>query len=445
MIETAGTKKMFSSGIKILLCLAMIFHSCKKEKSDPPVITFELPLSWSSYKVFDTIYVSGKVHDDKEITKLTCTLTGQNNVPVLPVQVIPAYVADKVISIEYIIDNKEIPSGNYRLVIFASDGESDVRAYKDVTIQEMPRALLHYYIAASAVSTSTNIYRSDSMSAPVLLMTVAGDFSGATAVTNNEQFYTAGKFTGNLTAIGEKSGAIAWTLPNCAVSGNPCFTGISSDKALVYVSYFDGKIIGYNSVKNQQFTALTDQNSYPTLTLATENRLLALEKFIQGGANLVIFNNPGGNPLFVIPVLMDVKAMISRNSNEVYIIGNQASSGRIYVCDIHTGIMTLRQQLSGIVISDAAGINEDYIVLAGNSGIVEYDYNSNSLVPLDQASNAAIVKFEDAGSEIYAASSNHLVIYGYQLHTLIQLNSFQLPDSILSIDFIYNRNKFDQD
>gem|GEM_PF-6148408 len=428
------------SSIFILICGLV---SCKKEKSDPPQITFFSPPVSAAYANGDTIHVTASVHDDEGISKLTCSLVNSSFTPVLPVKSFTAGLTDYQVDFLYVINNVEIPTGNYNLLIFAADGETDVREYRSVYISELPRNLVSVFISCNQ-GGGTNVYKADTGGSPVQFVSLAGDFTGAAVNTRHEQLYIAGGYSGDLNAINTTTAGISWKEPNCASGGTPCFWGLSSDKNKIYVSCHDEKIIGYNEAKVQQFFAATDQGSFPTLTLPLETKLLAIEKFIFGGAlNLIIYNNPGGIPLKVSPVSIDVKAMIRKNSNEVYIIGNENGYTKIFICDLQNGVLTMRYQEPGMLTADAAAVDEYHLVLATDAGLIEYDYNSNSNVPLVSGMDVQCISYEDAGNEIYAARGNEVFIYGYQLHNLIQTGHFQLSDSVRSVDFLYNREKFD--
>jgi len=432
------------SGMLLLLSLTCTLNSCKKDKSAAPVIEIFMPAAGGIYHYGDTIHVKAHVHDERQITKLTCVLANGNNVPFLPVTSFSTGGSQHTIDFKYVISNKLIPSGEYRLVIFASDGETDVRGYRGLTVIEMPRELWKIYLAASDNNITTSIYRTDSLLNPGFLVSFPGDFSGSAAMTSSGMFFSAGKHTGHFYALNAATEAVEWSFANCAASGFPCYTAIDSDRERVYAGYADGRITGYDKNGIQQFSAITNQGSYPVILLNLENKLVAVEKPVTGGnGNIIVYSKPAGAPLFVLPAMMKIAAIERRNQDEVYVIGNDNGTAHIFLCELPSGNLSLRQQLPQTEIYDAAPINEYYMVLATSSGLMEFDYNSNSLVPLVPGSQAVMVKYDDAGNEIYAVSGKEFFVYGYQLHTLILLNSYSLPDTIRSMEFLYNRDKFE--
>lgn len=418
--------------------------SCHKDKSAPPQIEIILPLSTASYSFGDTIHVVAKVYDDISITKLTCYLGNSFNAPVLPVAEFNSNQTHYTIDFFYVISNKEIQTGVYRLIVFASDEESDTRAFRTIMVNELPRELKNVFISGFHTGNFTTIYKTDSGNNPVLVSTNTGDFIGAGILNRYELFITSGKFNGSLNAFQISNMAPEWSIPNLANGGFPYFTSLCFDKEIIYAGYQEGKIIGYNYLKNQQFFAETDINSYPVKMLSYENRLVVVEDFIFGGGkNLIIYNNPGGAILKVTPLNMNVTCMLGKNSTEFYILGNENGKGKISVCDLSSGIISLRQSLASDSILDATRINEYFLILSTSSGLVEFDYNNNNLVPLLTGNAKNKVKYEPVNNEVYVTDNHLLNIYGYQLHNLILLNSFALPDSILSVDFFYNRESFE--
>jgi hypothetical protein len=228
-----------------LIFIPVAFLSCHKEKASTPVIELFSPAS-GNYTVGDSIHVKVHVYDEVSITGLTCSLINSDNAPVLPVQTLISGKNEISIDILYPIDNIEIQSGFYNLMVFATNGKSDSRKFAGVYVNELPRKLKRIYFVGSNNNTSFNIYSVDSNEAPLLRMNLPGDFAGAAISSRHEQLYVTGNFTGNFSAINTKNNSVAWSISNQAVGGAPYFTSISSDQDFTYIGYYDRKINGYN-------------------------------------------------------------------------------------------------------------------------------------------------------------------------------------------------------
>jgi hypothetical protein len=145
--------------------------------------------------------------------------------------------------------------------------------------------------------------------------------------------------------------------------------------------------------------------------------------------------------LFVLPVTIDVRKILGKNENNIYLMGNENGAAKIYIFDLSANQLFLRQSDS-FIIYDATEINEYYLILATSSGLVEYDYNSNNTVPLISSSSAEIINYDDVENQVYAGEGKTVFVYGYQLHNLLPLNNYQIADSVRSINFLYNRENF---
>lgn len=436
----------FIRPVWFFILIVPLIISCRKEKSDAPEIVIYQPFSGRSYQIYDTIHVMAKVYDDNNINKLTGSLVNFSKTPVLPIQSLPVNQSDYTISFNLVLGNTEIPSGNYHVMIFASDGETETRVYVPVYINELPRELTRVYIAATDNDNSIKVFKRDSSEQPDLVITVPGDFIGSSISTRHHLFGLAGRSTGHFTAIHTESHAVQWTIPNFAIGGAPYFTGIGHDNVMSYISRYDGTIRGYNHTGNQQFFTLTDLNTYPGDALPVEDRLLVIEtNIISGAQNVVIFNNPGGQTLLKIPINYHIESMIAKNNNEVYLTTNKNGTGQVLILDLTSGLTDTRLTLSTMHIMEAVKINEEMLIISTPDGLYEFSNSSNNLTPLVNNGNSQIMNYEETKNELYVAKGKSVVIYGYTLHNLMPLDTLLLSDSVRTIDFLYNREKFDQE
>ena len=433
------------TGFSFFLLLTMTLASCRKEPGSPPVITVSAPVKGGLYQVGDTIQVEAVVEDDEAVSKLSCSLVNSMNVPVLPVISLKTGSRSVLVSFPYPVDNPEIPTGDYSLLIFASDGESDARAYVPLFIQEMPRKLKGIYVTTSGGTGQTSLFTLDSGLTAGIIQNFPGDFLSAAINTHQQRLYLSGHYSGHLQALNTENNSPAWSMPNLATGGSPYFTSLGIDRDLVLTGLADGTIRGYSPLQVQGFFTLTDAGSFPVFLFPQPemNRLFVMEEFIFGGGrNLVTYSYPYGSVLSVWPTTLDLKAMFRKSSHEVYLLGNEAGSGKVYVYDLTQGMPFLRHSFTGNPLIDAVMPDESHLLISTSQGIYEYDNNSNNPWPLVTGKIFQSLAYDDAGYELYAATGNTVYIYGYQLHQLIPLQQPAFPDSVLSIDLLHNREVF---
>src|SRR4029077_13198750 len=116
-----------------VLLLAIIFFSCKKSKDvGSPSVQINTPATLSTFNVFDTIKVNAHVSDANQLTVVSIYIINSQGVQVLPSSSVAITSHNMTFTSPYILSDIHMLSGQYNIVIYASNGTNTTYAYRQI-------------------------------------------------------------------------------------------------------------------------------------------------------------------------------------------------------------------------------------------------------------------------------------------------------------------------
>ena len=113
----------------LFLSLSVVLLSCNKKDEISPNIQITSPNEYSNHDVLDTLAVVGTISDNEQLEYVKLSLLNENNVTVASVITLFPETKEYSLNHEFIIDNILLESGDYNLLVTASDGENETREY----------------------------------------------------------------------------------------------------------------------------------------------------------------------------------------------------------------------------------------------------------------------------------------------------------------------------
>ncbi|MFM9985333.1 MAG: hypothetical protein ACKVOK_08890 [Flavobacteriales bacterium] len=146
----------------------LLFVRCKKEEdTNPPSIVFELPASGSTYNFGDIIQVKANVKDDVKLDFIRITVTDASNNEYLQIINLTTSSNEKQVQTVLEHNDKYLTSGTYYVRITAGDGTNEFTAFREIQLNELPRALEKILLVKQNTSSFIGI---DSLSSEGELM-----------------------------------------------------------------------------------------------------------------------------------------------------------------------------------------------------------------------------------------------------------------------------------
>ena len=424
--------------LSILLLLLLSVASCKKNIDEQiPDVTINSPYENQQFSVFDTIQINAKAEDETTLEKIEVILTDANRIPIQNIISLFPQQKKVTISVPFILEDVSMSTGTYYIWIKASDGTNTSNTFRTIIINGVPRELKDIYIFTYGNSATIHVIKKTLSGNPQQQFDINGDFSGSAISSKNQLLYSAGKIYGNLHAYNVLDNSESWNVPIVSNPPFPYFTNISCYNDILYCSFYDGMIRGYNKNGTALYTAITPYSSYPIKVSAGNNYVYVDHAMYSGSARIF------GVYFFVSGILKqqlntDYNAVriFEKDNDNVFIFANKNGQGLIKIFSISGNGTWEPHTLPSGKINDVVQIDENAYIIAHENGLFKYQYNNNSLTDYS-AIVAKSLKYEELASEIYACTTHEIKILKYNSNTLV--NNIMVADSIVSFELLYNK------
>ena len=416
---------------------SLALFSCKKKDEISPYIQITSPNEYSNHNVLDTVAVVGTVSDNEHLEYIKISLLNENNITVASVVTLFPETNEYALNREFIIDNILLESGEYSLLVTASDGENETRRYIEITLNEAVRELTGILFAETPSANSVEIKKIKPDLSVQQVAFAAGDFSSAEASSKNQAFYMAGSETGSLRAFEMFNNSEQWSVQANPLSGAPYFSDVYEDDGTLYVSFFDGILKAfdkYGTVKQQ-----IDISGYNCFKIYKLGNYIFSEQQQIGTSNrrLVLYDASSAEEVQSVQLDMEIVAFCKRNDDNVFVFGNSGTQGYMknYVIS-DNGFWEPHPMEPGKVLS-AERIDDNSFLIGQEGTVYKYTYNPNSLTEYLPAVNASFIKYEPLNNLVILSQTSSVKFYNYNNASLV--NSVTASSEIKSLSLLYNK------
>ncbi len=435
-----------------LLLFIFFLISCKKDKKDtqPPIISFNIPVSGQTYKMFDTIPVNAHISDNEHISSVSITLTDINHVPQQSSINASIPSANFILTMNYILNQFHLSSGNYYLQIAADDGFNTTVAYQSIYIIESPTLLWGYCAVFKSNNKLISYYdtvRNNLFSFPAL----SQPFNGMKYGGYNEQLYINGNTTQDFQAYTMQNRSGSPNYIENASTSQQNYTSIYTDGYKPYVGFYNSDIYSYQNTGSTSTSYRLNDNNFYSYCFATSSNygVAAFKSKNTSVSNKLVafYGNSGAvfqSALLASPncTIANVVAMFEKAQDTVYVLGNDASNNAtaylFYPPSI--GFMPISGMPSGKMLS-AVKVNNNSIIFSTATGV----YACNGLIvnPVSLLSNGAQkLYYQPKLNMLTVATSTTICTYTVGSTALSSIPRWTLPfaaDSLIDFEVITNK------
>lgn len=401
-----------------------------------PNIHFVSPSANEQFHVLDTISVQFEASDNCCLLSGSVKIVDQNFIPVtstvnLNLSSNPFY---GFVSIP--IDNKEIETGDYFILISVSDNLNVQLQYQEVRIIGIPKERRGVFASTYSESPSSQIFKIDSQfQTSSVWNSLNQDVLKCCVNSLDNELSLIGHYSEYLRTFSVSDLSEVWTSTAYLVSQTSRFLDLLCYDRQVYATLYDREVRGFNSTGGLNLTLFTGDYR--------PNKLYRSEDYLVTGQELVGTNSKF---LFVHYALsgalrwqqqlpIEIVAFCELDNNEVLVFGNDGNQAKVYEVNLSENTYWEPRQLPLGRILDAVKLSNQSYSIAHENGIYHYTYNPNFLDLVRP------VLYQDLEYDV----DYNLVVgaSGNQLHELSingqLLNSISLSDSIGSLDIYYTR------
>lgn len=424
----------------VLITAAAFLAACRRDQGDSlPTAELQSPADGTQYNVYDTIHVYVKASDNDGLASLRLRITDANQIPVLPVIDRSLTGTSYEATYDIPIDDIRILSGYYYVYADIADVDGNRRSvYRMIGISEIPRMLKGFFTATQPLSSLVSVYRTDTSWTASPWNQYASDFTDMAVSAYWQQVYISGSYTGPLRAESIDGVYAGWS-QSAFASALPYWGPLSVyDKRLLVSIPGQSQLRSLDQAGNMSFFAMADNNFYPDNQLQYGNRIFIEEKEISTtNERMVVFSSSGGAiQETVMPV--DAVGMFAKDQDLVYVTGNTAGQGHIYLYSFTGNNFYEPVSLPSGLVTAATQIDSNTVLIAMDNGnLYRFTYNPVGLLSWASGLNAVQLRYDAVNDQVYAAEGNNVNVYDYNPFTLQRTVVF--PEPVKDVELWYNR------
>ncbi len=437
--HSGSIKKNAIAFLGALLFISCIIISCRKNEEGNIVIDIKGPMSGQQFNPGDTFPVIAAITSNRPLVSATVQLLNSNYIPVATAVNLPLSNTHENLQLNYVADNLFLATGNYILIVTASDDHEETNAFVTVHATELPKERKAIYLLSASGSLGFDVATIDSTHAIHAAFNVNGDYGGSAIYSMQHRLFTIGKKFGNFNAYNLTSNALSFSHPP-ATPGVPYFQRIFLKNDLVYVSYYDGNIKGYDYSYTQRYGVRQPVSFIPDMIFKNDRYFFA-ELFYPSAhqTKIGVFDrNMGAEKQEAI---LDIKivGMFTIDDTHLLLFGNDSTTGigKIKIFNITgNGTNEIHTMPSGMM-NNVIQYDDTHFLVSYSNGIYMYDYNLNGLTPYVTGLPVYSLTYDDVNDELFACSGNQ--IHVYNAATASEKYFVVNADSVLDVRLLFNK------
>lgn len=422
----------------IILLGVLLLAACDDADSEPPAIDIIAPTEFSQYHVYDTIGVHFSLADDRMVENFSLRLVNEGLISVIgQVSGVVGKTQHEGFA-ELVIDNRQLESGKYYVLVTASDGTNDSKLYREVFVNGLPFKRRAIYIADAGTDGTGALHRIDSLLSSIELYSMSGqDIRKVSINSALDRLNVLGKNSGGLMQYDLATGQLRWTASTSTQPQAATYHDMATHAGQVFVSLFDKRLRVYSENGVQQLELLTE-NDRP-FTLYADDAHLLVERRQNGTAQnrLFVYRSNNYSYKHQMALTMQLVAICERNGNEVFLFGNENGQAKVWLYNVEANSYWEPRQLpEGRIYHAVKGSGQSYF-LAHESGLYHYTFNPNFLNNIRPSMQYQYLCYDRADGLLLAAKGNSLDVMVGQNGAV--MTTFAHTDSIVSMDIHYTR------
>lgn len=425
----------------LLLLLPVVFiYACDKEGDTySPQVSISKPYENQLFAIDEKINVVANVCDDRKLEYVSVKLLNEDMTPVSASQTVYPENNCTDINLEISIDNTLLPTGIYYVLISASDGVNVANEFRKISIKGFDKKLKFILVLTRNDGTVT-VNKIDSLNNVTQVKTITTDYCGAAVSSDAQQFYLAGRYTGDVSVFSIKDWQLQWNVPVIANPPFPYFEEIDVYNSCLYVSYREGMFHIYNESGNIVASHVTENGEYPLVFLPFKDYLITYE--VSPGSSqkhLIVYFVPSFTIYKKIPVTCEILKVFPMNENECLLFCNDGDQGLIKLFSLSTGSVTDMYIFSNNLFPDVTQMEPAQYLFSSETAIWHFSYDYKGISLWINAQKPQNLVFDETEG-CYYFSENYLTLVKKRFWPSETIGSFAFQDTIIDILPVYNRD-----
>lgn len=417
----------------IILGLLFLWSSCKQKDEVPPVVLITAPTDGRIYSVYDTIQVSFQINDETEIVSASTEVVNMDFIPVTD----KTQIQDLSGSAQIILEDKLIETGDYFLVVNASDGINDSRQFVEIRIIGVPKERRAVYVATTSGGANDQLWKVDSLFQQTTpWIDPVQDVLKLCVNSSYDLLALVGNYSTGIKAYDLQFQNLAWNDNVFPVSQTERYKDLICEKSSFYTTIYDREIRGY-SIAGSLFRNHPTGEYRPELLYVFEDKLMVEENQVGDDRYVLnVYYEPSQALLTQVNFEVDITGIAHLVDDEILVFGNSGGQAKVFHYDIGENSWWEPRQLPTGKVYNAVKMEGGTVAFTHDDGVYAYTYNPNFLNLIRTGPAYRNLEFDvDHGSVI--ASTGNMLEEMSQTGQLV--NAVSMADSIVSFDIHYTR------
>ncbi|MCB0790616.1 MAG: hypothetical protein H6595_09335 [Flavobacteriales bacterium] len=394
----------------LFACTAGILLSCRKDgDSTPPLVTIIAPVDGAMLQVPQSFLVRVQVQDDHLVESVGFTLLNADHLAIASDggQVgEPSALVERYLSVE----DERWPSGPVTLIVRASDGTTETRAYVHMQLTAAPLRLKAVF--AIGGSGPLQVQRIDSTYQVTQWTFLAQDFGGMALSSNDQRLVIAGSVSGPITSVDVNTAGVAWQIANTNNDPQSWITALDHPRnGPMLTSFRSGAITGYHAATGSvAFTTYAMPDHESRRATIIEDQLISDQIDPNAGTRrLVRYQASSGALIGSTGSDLTVRYFSSLGDGWMLLFGNRSGDGVVQAHRLDLSANWEPRVFPGEPVVDAVGTSTGVVVMALPDRLVRYTYADNGAVTIATGIAASSICYDAANGELLALDGQTIV------------------------------------
>jgi len=403
----------------------------------PPSVSILEPFDGEIYAVFDTVFISVTAVDETNLNSVSTKLVNADFIPIGASRAININSITNSGSAQLVIDDKLIDTGNYYVVVTASDGANEQREFRSIRIIGLPKKRRAVYFSSTNGSGNDAVSRIDSLfqSASIWLQTNQ-DVLKICVNSLKDRLTLIGHFSTGISSYDLNFESMVWSDNVFLAAQTERYLDLICSENEVFAAIYDRQIKAY-TLSGGLIMNLPTGNYRPEIIFVEGNYLVVETELVGDNDHFIfVFNKETRALLWQLDVPMDVVSICPLQNDEVLLFGNEAGDAKVLYYDIGDNAYWQPRNLPEGKLLNAVKMEGEIFSLAHENGLYAYTYSPNYLNLIRAGTVYQNLNFDVDNGVIIGATQNMLeeiTPVGQLLNTVVH------SDSITSIDIHYTR------
>ncbi len=358
----------------------MLSLSCEEKDSTPPNVEITAPSEYASFAVLDTLEVFFTVFDDREVETVTVKLVNTDLITV-SAQVQQSVGRPSFNGFASVpITDRQLESGNYYVMVTASDGVNERNGFRLIRLEALPLARRALYITDNRGAGQGGLSRIDSLFSSITTVVMPGQDLGRVWVNSAQDRITvAGVRSPAINQYRADGLGLAWSAGVPSQSNAPAFHDMTGQGNDIFASLFTRELKGYGLNGGLILNRIYEEDRPHTLFADAQHLFVELRGTGGTQRRLQVLRRNNFSEKWIVSLPLEVVAFCTRNASDIFIFGNETGQGRVLLYDTGSnGFWEPRQLPQGRVLHAVKGEGQNWFI-AHENGLYHYTYSPNYL------------------------------------------------------------------